>query len=142
MSGARRVRIAIRGRSPFVVFLLAGSILSGLATLSGVAEPASLQRAVSPVVLVAWSVGLVGGGVITLAGLFIEPITGLLVERLGLLPLVGGGAAYSVALLASNGRTGIVAAAWVASFTAAGLARVVQITRDVRRLRVATTEGA
>jgi hypothetical protein len=129
------------GRNPFAVFLLCACVLIGVA---GLISPQKTSPTVAhlllPWELAAWYGGLIASGAGTLAGLAVKGLTGLLVERAGLVFLASLSGMYAVAVAVQGGGALSFAAALTGCFCAASLARVWQIGRDLKQLPTAQGE--
>jgi hypothetical protein len=86
-----------------------------------------------------WYGGLTVGAVVVATGIILHNFTGLLVEKSGLLVLIGICTGYGVAFLAFADRAGIVHVILIVSLIAlyAGInwARVRQIYKEIRTLK-------
>jgi hypothetical protein len=113
--------------------MLAACVLSGVA---GLLESKTWSTAVTNTLpewqVVAWYTGLLACGAVSFAGAVARGVTSLLVERFGLSMLGGWTLLYSVVVVMQAGVRGLFVALLVAAFAAASVARVVQITRDLR----------
>jgi hypothetical protein len=87
-----------------------------------------------------WYGGLVVGALVTTIGIVLHNFIGLLVEKSGLLALVGICAGYSVAFLSFAGRAGIVhvilIVALIALYAGINWARVWQINKEIHTLKL------
>ena len=128
------------GRSPFELFLLGACVISGLA---GLVAPTSTSSALAHLlptwVVMAWSAGLVIGGVVSITGVLMRGLTALLVERIGLVGLAGFSVLYSAVIVAELGLRATFTALFIAAFAAACVGRFWQINRDLNQ---AETEAA
>ena len=120
-------------RHPAEIFLAAASVMSGLGSLLGPARPGSV-RAIAPAwVGVGWATVLIVGGTICLiAALIQRRARRLLVERVGIVFLGFGAAAYSLAVFSVQGWRGLYPALVTLGFSAACIWRWAQIERVLR----------
>lgn len=121
------------GRSPFELFMLAACVLSGIAgLLESKTWSTSITNTLPAWQVVAWYSGILVCGAVSFGGAVTRGVTSLLVERFGLSMLAGWTLLYSVVVIMQAGVRGLFVALLVAAFAAASVARVVQITRDLR----------
>lgn len=125
-------------REPYETCIMAFLLLGSLATfLPGGGSPRSVQLTLNHPVLLAWSLMLPLGSLITLIGIFWRGryITALGVERVGLIFNTGALLTYTVALVASNQRgNAVVSIAFITAIAVANIWRVVSITGSIRRI--------
>ena len=121
------------GRNPFAIVLLGACILTGI---SGLITPHRTSPVVAHVLptweLLTWYGGLVVSGSVALGGLFAHGLASLLVERVGLVVLASITATYVAAVIAQGAVSVSPAAAVVGGLSAASVARIWQISRDLR----------
>lgn len=88
------------GRSPFQLYLLALIIISGFATTLGFADNAITDQMGEPYTTL-WGFFLTGGGVLSLTGIYWpkNPISGMLIERTGVVALGGASLIWSVLVI-------------------------------------------
>lgn len=94
----------------------------------------NFERAVPLWVVTCWGASLTVGGAIALVGTLLRPLSslGLLVWRLGLLPLAGACVAYPVALVLAGGAAAAERSITIGVFAVVVLLRIRHITRVVR----------
>lgn len=120
-------------RNWWEVYLLALCVFSGLSSLlwPQTVTP-NLDRHLPSLVLSGWGWCLLTGGLVALAGVIIGPRpVGILIERSGLLVLLGACVAYPVALLMIVGSHGLPQALTIAVFAVVVMQRIVRVTRLV-----------
>lgn len=123
------------GRNPFAVFLLFACVLTGIAGLISPQQTSPIvAHLLQPWELEAWYGGLIATGVGALAGVLSRGLTGLLVERVGLVFLASLSGMYAVAVAVQGGAALSFASAFTGFFCIASLARVWQIGRDLKQL--------
>lgn len=128
------------GRNPFAAFLLGACVLTGIAGLLSPQRTSPIvAHLLAPWELQAWYGGLILTGAGTLAGLFLRGLTGLLVERVGLVFLASLSGMYATAIAVQGGVALSFASAFTGSFALASIARVWQIGRDLKQ--PPTTQG-
>lgn len=115
-----------------VLYLYALCVVSGLVYVAAGPAPNSVSALLPGSLVYLWGVSLAAGGVLALLSAWLrDPTTGLLIERVAMLPLAGATLVYAVALL-SLGRLAVLPpAGMVVAFGAAAAWRAVQITRQV-----------
>jgi hypothetical protein len=117
--------------------LIAASVV-GLSRVL-VPSPGSLERALPDYLVVTWYVLLVMGSVACLLGIFWRTaVTGLLIERAGMIFLCAAGLIYSIALLAVGGGRAIPASSFVVGFGLASALRALDIGRILVQIRALT----
>jgi hypothetical protein len=127
------------GNQPFEVALLVTCVLTGVTgLLTGNAAPV-LQQVLGDHVWV-WHAGLVVGSAVTLVAVFLRLPMTLVVERVGMIWLATLFLAYGAAILLLSTATVATAGGITLGFGLASIARVVQITNDLGRLRVALAQ--
>ncbi|AXB47319.1 hypothetical protein A4R43_36740 [Amycolatopsis albispora] len=77
------------------------------------------------------------GSVISLAGVFWPGVTGALVERAGLIGLIGLSFCYAGMILVVNGWRGTAFTVFLTAFGLANLFRAFQISREIKELTAA-----
>lgn len=126
--------VVASGRNPFSLFLLIALVVAGV---SGLWDPAQASAAVAHLLphweLSIWYGGLVVSAGIALAGILSKNVTALLVERVGLTVLCVLTLGYCAAVVVA-GSAGNVAALIAAGLAVACCSRVIQISRDLRRI--------
>ena len=113
-----------------------GCGFSGLAVVTNLANPTSLEQLVQQEFFV-WIFGLLifSGALLVLVGSRLEDrLSGLLVERVGLLSLLVPTASYSVALLIYNANVAIVAAGFSAGVAAGCIMRYREAGQEIKLL--------
>ena len=99
---------------PFELFLAVLCVVSGVPTLLGVIpRPGTLSAQLAPWLVFCWSFLLVAGGLAVIWGIVRRNES---VERLGVSVLFPTALAYAVAIFATLGATGLIAACIVAAF--------------------------
>lgn len=122
------------GRTPFELFFLMACAVSGANGLLNPRGGSSIINTFLPGWEVAvWYGGLALGGLVGFAGVMANGIASLLVERASLAILTILTLSYSVALVVQVGERGAVVAPLVGSFTAACIARILMIQRDLKK---------
>ncbi|MDP9144018.1 MAG: hypothetical protein M3N43_04880 [Actinomycetota bacterium] len=127
--------ITIGGRnSPFAVAVILACVIAG--GLGATGGHRGSYAAFSLLDMRLWYLGLFLGGIVALAGMmWSDPITGMLIERVGQFALASMMCAYSVALLGNP--AGVGSATSTVVFGLACAARVVQIHIAARHIRAA-----
>lgn len=121
---------------PFEVAMLLSAAAVGVSRLLAGSTSGSLERTLPPGLLLVWYVLLTFGSVVSLVGVFwVEPVTGLLVERSGLWALSSACAVFGVAIVTVGGLRGVAASLFLFGFTVACLLRAVDIGRILSRIR-------
>lgn len=121
------------GRSPFEIYLLGASILTGAIGLINPRRAGA--SAVLPLwELYTWDIGLVVGGLVALVGVWMSSPAALLVERAGLSVLAGWSGGWAVLIGASIGVRATLSVLFVGAFGAACLTRTLMIGADLRRM--------
>lgn len=135
-----RALVLRTGRSPFQVLLMAACLISGVSGLIPHEQRSIIDQLADGGARI-WYAGLVVGGTIVLAGLFLQLPTSLLVERVGLLLLTGLFVGYGVGvyLLLGSDQVRVGGVITIACGVACG-ARAWQIGRDLSRLRRALAD--
>lgn len=124
------------GRDPFELLFLVAALLVGIAGLLFDASSPNLRSALPGSLLMWWQAGLISGALISLYGISYPPPVSLLIERTGLLLLAGLCGAYAVAIIV-NAAEGLATGLFVGfAFSGASLLRSIQITRDLKRVKV------
>jgi hypothetical protein len=120
--------------NPFEMFLGILCVLSGLPILAGVTpKPGSLDALLPSPVVYGWSVLLVIGGVLVVAG--VGRARWQSAELGGLTLLANAAIVYALAITVVLGTAGLVAAAIVAAFGLACIARIAVIVNYRRVVR-------
>ncbi|HET9889638.1 MAG TPA: hypothetical protein VFQ42_03980 [Mycobacterium sp.] len=133
-------RVVHTSKSPFELWLLAATLLSGLA---GVIAPGNGSRVVQALphwAQILWSVGIATAAAMALTGALTSRLWSLYVERgaLSMLGLILAG--YTAAIIAVAGPSTATGSALVLGLAVACGARVRQLNVDIRR--VLRGEGA
>ena len=120
-------------RHPFETYLLTLAAVSGLPLLFGKPNSGSIEESLPPFMVGVWGAMLVFGSVLALVGLYWRGrvVTGLLMERSGLVGVGGSSLIYAVVLI-PNGLQGVYAGCITGAF---GLACFRQAHRISQRLR-------
>jgi hypothetical protein len=132
-------------RNPWAVYLLALCVVSGGLALAATAaghptEPAAIAAVVPEWARLVWYGLLVGGGSVSLIGVWwphqriADLVTGLLWERRGAFGLTLGALLYGLALLFLDGWTSKISGVVTVGFAVAGAWRVRDIARDLSRV--------
>jgi hypothetical protein len=126
-----------RRRPPERIWLLAVAVLAGGLYLAGFAPPPSVVDAALPHwVRPVWYSLLLSGGLIGLVGIWWRDVTtGLMLERVAMVWLAAGMIAYTISIVWFAGPPGVGAALFLGGWAAALLARTIQISWDLRRVR-------
>ena len=122
-------------RSPFQLYLLALITLSGIAILTGLSNSPITQAMGSPEKYI-WGSFLFVGGFFCLLGIYWpkDPITGMLIERTGLVALGGACLIWSVLVLWRVQWTGLFSATLTFALFLACLAQWRWINKDVNKV--------
>lgn len=130
-----------RGR-PHEQLLFGVSVLLGISYLVRVPAPQTLTAAVPRAVVLLWAAGLAVSGVVGLVGCLWRGnvVTGLGIERGGLVMSTAALALIGTVVVAETGWRGVFTAAIVIAWAIAHLLRCVQITRDLRQVAAAQGE--
>jgi hypothetical protein len=137
---ARRPVFIVPGRErSHEVTLNLWAVIVGVFYLFGAPRPTSLSATLHPPFIYIYAVGLVVGGLLTLAGCFwlTDLERSLELERAGLVTLTGMLLIYVAAVFTVTGYPGLFAAGLVGAWAWANVRRAVQCTRDLHRLREA-----
>lgn len=123
-------------RHPYQVWSLGWLALAGAASIIA-PQPSSITALLPTWQRLTWSALLLVACLIGLiAAWWRDPATGLLAERAGHAGLAGAALAYAGAIALEAGPRGTVVALLLCGLTVAAVARVRDITRDLRRLEV------
>lgn len=138
-----RVDPRMSGRHPFELYILYLSVLTGLPVLLGITpRPGSINAVLPTWMAFGWSAFLVGGAIVTLAGVYWrERATGLIAEQLGLALVGVMSVAYSVCLVYIGGLDVALGAAIVAGFGISCLRRYFQIQEVIDAVHEAEKRG-
>jgi len=119
------------------VLLLAMSVIIGVAYIIGGPPPRSLAALLHPAVFKGWAVLMLITGAAGLVGCLYRGRveTALGIERGAMTAQFGALLIYATVLFAYAGMSALLAGLITAGWAAADLARAVQISRDLRRLR-------
>lgn len=131
------------GRHPHEIGLLVMSLVIGLIGLA--VEPASspaLSSSLSGPLLSYFFLVLILSAIASFVGALMNSITGLLWERAGMYPLSAMYVAYSMAVLMYGGLRGITSAMFGLAIAVASVVRIVQIHRDLKKVRLWMQEQA
>lgn len=131
-------------RHPHQMFVLALSLLLGVAYLVRVPAPQSLAAVAPKWVVVLWSVGLVLSGAVGLLGcLWLGQVeVGLGLERGALLLSTAALVLIGSASVAANGSRALFGVGVITAWALANVARCVQITNNLRQITAAVEESA
>ena len=122
------------GRNPLAISVLLVFLLSGtVGLLTPEASSPILAEVLGHWVWV-WHTGLVIGSSTALLGLALRPLSNVLVERVGMMWMASLFLAYFVAVCVTDDAYFTTYSGVILSLGIAFAARVVQITRDLRRL--------
>lgn len=129
------MRVVHTSKSPFEIFLLVASVLSGVI---GLVSPDRSSSAVSHLLPLwgqyIWYAGLLASGLLTTAGALTDRLWSLFAEGGGLLMLGTLCCIYTFSIVVIAGATATFAGLFVLGFSAACFARTRQISRDIRRV--------
>jgi hypothetical protein len=115
-------------RHPYVVFLTALMIPSGMSLLFATAAPNSIDALIDPFYRALWGIILIFGGCLVLAGCFWRlPLMGLLIERLGQFVLAVAASLYFLVVLGYAGTRGFFPGSIYLMFGFAAFYRGMQI---------------
>lgn len=134
--------VILSGRHrPHEVMLLAVSLLLGIAYLAGAKPPSSVEALMPGWMRLAWYALLAAGGAVGLAATTLHhPYQSLGLERAAMWGQTSSWSIYAIALASYGRAAGLGAACLCAGLAAASAWRIVQISRDMRKLRQLTTE--
>lgn len=123
------------GRSPFQLYLLALIILSGLATMLGISENPITDEMGDPYTSF-WGFFLSIGGVLSLAGIYWpkSPITGMLIERTGVVALGGASFIWSFLVIWRVQLNGLFSASLTFGLFLACIAQWYWINKNINRV--------
>lgn len=116
-------------RHPFETYLLSLAAVSGIPLLFGEPNSASIEATLPPLLVNGWGAMLMLGSLLALTGLYWRgrSITGLVLERAGLVGVGGASLVYGAAtMIAAGGWSGLFATCVVGGF---GLACFAQARR-------------
>jgi hypothetical protein len=112
------------GREGFEIYVLALCLLAGAPLLFGAERPGSIQSLLPEQWQFVWSLFLVGGSALALAGIFWpHRATGLILEQVGMVPTAVASLTYALIVLITMGWTSIVPVAVVVGFGVACIHR-------------------
>lgn len=140
MPGSRAVLVR-SGRHPHEIALLVMSVVLGIVGIlvSGSTSP-GISSAFPGHTENFFYVGLSVSGAVALYGALLRNITGLLVERAGLIGLSCIFLGYTIAVFTNAGVRGTTSALFGLAFTVANIVRLVQISRDMKLLHATLAE--
>lgn len=121
-------------RHPFEVYLLVLAACSGVPLLFGEPNSGSINEAMPPLVVNMWGAMLVFGSVLALLGLYWRgrKVTGLLMERTGLVGVGGAALIFAVVAFSTVGVTATFSACITGGFGAACFTQAHRIGQRVR----------
>lgn len=141
---SRPVSFILRsGRHPHEIALLVLSVVIGFTGLIFESDRLSpgISNAFPGLLQSYFYFGLVLGGAVALFGALRINITGLLLERAGLIFLSAVYLAYGISVLSNSGTRGLIPALFGIAMSVASIVRVVQIQRDVKQARKAISDA-
>lgn len=122
-------------RHPFQFWVMFAMVLSGAGNLFAPGSEV-LQQGLDPFFHKVWALTALLGGLLALGGAFwLDRVTGLLVERIGLTTIGLSCPIYSLVVYEAVGAQGIVSVALTASVGLASIWRALHVTRELHRLR-------
>lgn len=126
------------GRHPHEVALLAAAFLMGVAgvVIFDTVASTTVRALPQPWGHVMYGV-LAIGSAIALTGVFWPGIAGAVIERAGLVALVGASLGYAVAIFAINGPRGLAFTTFLTAFALANVFRAVQISKEITEMQAA-----
>lgn len=123
------------GRNPFEILLLVACFAAGVV---GFFQPQSSSGAINAALpywqALCWYIGLTGGGLMGLIGVFNRGVNSLLMERVGVVMLTCFTFGYSAAVISQVGFRGIFPAVFTGFFAVACAVRSVYITVDLKNM--------
>lgn len=126
------------GRHPLAVSFLGFLAMSGISGLLTYRRSASgTVRALPELIGLVLYGGLAAGALIAIAGVFLHGLVGPLLERVGLVLLAGFLSGYGVLVFARAGWPALFISSLLLGLTVGCVWRVVQIGRELRKVRVA-----
>jgi hypothetical protein len=132
-----KATITVRsGRHPHEIALLVMSFVSGMVGLA--VQPATspaLASTLSGPLLNYFYLGLIVSSGASFVGALMNSVTGLLMERAGLILIVFLYVAYGVSVVSNSGIRGTTGALFGFAIAVASVVRIVQIQRDVKKVR-------
>ncbi len=131
----REVDELAASRHPFETYLLALAVVSGVPLIFGGGNSRTIDASLPPTLVVVWGVMLTVGSSMALVGSYWRgrQITGLVLERAGLVGVGGAAIVYAVAALLAVGSDALFSSCITAGFGAACFAQARRIA-----LRIAT----
>jgi hypothetical protein len=126
------------GHRPYEVWMLRACLAVGLAGMAAFGGRFAYEFP-PPVVQAVWLSSLIIGSVVAQVGVrrsvTTDPVSGLLIERLGLIALGLAMTAYAWGVLAFGGRSGLPGGVFLVVMSIGHWARIYEITTDLRRHR-------
>lgn len=121
-------------RHPLVVYLLALTLLSGMANLLGEPTTGSVEAELQPDIRLMWNVILTLGAMTALAGMFWpgDPRTGLLLKRFGYMALSIAALAYALVLILLVGQGALYVGLVIGGFSLACGHATRQVNQAIR----------
>lgn len=130
---------SIRLRYPYEVFLLLWCLVVAAPAALGAKTSGAAQQQMSALEIRLWSVSLMVGSALALAGIFWSrrnaksQITGLLLEEVGLIIVGFGAAIYGIMIWKATGSGALFALGIVFGFSTASFAQAIMLYRSVQR---------
>ena len=124
------------GRQPFEIVILTTCIVSGLAGLLAGEPSVTLQRVLGDLTWT-WSLSLFLGSSISMVGVWLKSPVCLLIERIGMMWLGCIFLAYGLAIALTGEARVITSATLVLGLGIAAATRSFQISKDLRKIRLA-----
>jgi hypothetical protein len=109
------------------VFVLVASVLSGITAAVLDASPASLEASLPQWALVTWGATLTVGSALTLIGMAIHSLNGIITEGIGSVMVGVAAAFYATVALATVGMGAIQIVGWVIGWSIACFVRWIQL---------------
>jgi hypothetical protein len=126
------MRVLSSGRNSFEVAILTACLLYGLVGLVIFDRVATTTIRLFPTPFGHLVLGaLASGALVALVGVARGDVFGVLLERAGMLVLLGSGLAYGLWAIGSNGLRGFAFASFLFAVAAASAGRIWQIQRDI-----------
>lgn len=128
MTQQRAVEILFGSRHPFQIYMLMLCLVSGFPLILGKVQAESIEAQLPGWGATAWGLALVGGALVALIGIFMpNRVNGLLIEGIGLVSVGAAAVIYAIAIIATVGFGGIVAAGITLGFGLSCIVRWFQL---------------
>ena len=130
------------GRNPFEVLMLAACVaVGGVGLIDPQATSGAITAALPHWQALCWYGGLVGGGLVSVIGVFSRGVVSLVVERVGVVILTCLMLAYTTAVITQIGIRGTLPAVFTGLFAVACAVRFVYISADLKRMEDIATKS-